>query len=329
MTKQPESVGRRLVQAVALVTGVTMAAAGILLVLTAAGVTSVGASHQDEAEIAGAQVVAAAAAAAVDAAGPAIATRAASLRPSGPGTVSVLALAAPGEATADRSVYVYRPAVPDSADLPVVYFLHGVPGGPDDVFAAGLASYLNTAFLNGMAPFVVASPDGNGDSHDDTEWADAWNGSDRIETFLVDTVIPAVEGTHPRDGAHRAIAGDSMGGYGALNIAMRHPGVFTQVVSIAGYFHVDDPASMFDNQSDLVDANSPDQHPDAARGLQILLVDGTSESDPVIQGESQRMSQLLDDHDIPNQLVMAPGDDSYEFVASQFGAVTAFLEKGF
>ena len=57
--------------------------------------------------------------------------------------------------------------------------------------------------------------------------------------------IPAVEGAHMRDAAHRAIAGFSMGGYGAMNIAMQDPGVFGQVVSIAGYFVVDDLSGMF------------------------------------------------------------------------------------
>ena len=48
-----------------------------------------------------------------------------------------------------------------------------------------------------------------------------------------------------RDAAHRAIAGFSMGGYGAMNIAMQNPGVFGQVVSIAGYFVVNDLSGMF------------------------------------------------------------------------------------
>jgi hypothetical protein len=45
-----------------------------------------------------------------------------------------------------------------------------------------------------------------------------------------DTTDPAVEGTHMRDAAHRAIAGFSTGGHGVTNIAMRNRGVFGQVV---------------------------------------------------------------------------------------------------
>jgi hypothetical protein len=67
---------------------------------------------------------------------------------------------------------------------------------------------------------VLAVPDGNGSHHRDTEWADAGDGSDRVEDRLLREVIPAVEGSHRRDAAHRAIGGFSMGGYGSINLAL-------------------------------------------------------------------------------------------------------------
>lgn len=240
----------------------------------------------------------------------------------GPGKVSIIQVAG-------REVDVYRPAVPDAATLPVVYFLHGVPGTASDVFNAGLTAALDQAFASGSAPFVVASPDGNGDQHDDTEWANAVDGSDQLETFVINKVIAAVEGNAPRDAAHRAIAGDSMGGYGAMNLALRHPGVFSQVVSLAGYFHVDDPEGVFGDQAAVIAANSPDQHVAAATGLHILLADGTEESDPAIEGESQRFADLLTKAGIPVTLHLEPGGDTWTFASSQFGLMTQFLETGF
>src|SRR5690242_11316122 len=47
---------------------------------------------------------------------------------SGPGTVQLLELPSGDADGRTREVWVYRPAVPDSATLPVVYFLHGYPG---------------------------------------------------------------------------------------------------------------------------------------------------------------------------------------------------------
>jgi len=85
--------------------------------------------------------------------------------------------------------------------------------------AAAVDNYLK----HGGTPLVVAAPDGNSPIHSDTEWGDASDGSDSVESFFLGTVIRAVEGAHRRDAGHRAIAGFSMGGYGAMNTALRHP----------------------------------------------------------------------------------------------------------
>ena len=125
----------------------------------------------------------------------------------------------------------------------------------------GLAKQVQSYVADGGSPFVLAVPDGNASHHDDTEWADAADGSDRVEDRLMDEVIPAVEGGHRRDAAHRAIGGFSMGGYGSMNLALRHPAVFGAVASISGYFHVDDPSHMFGDREDLIAANRPDREP--------------------------------------------------------------------
>jgi S-formylglutathione hydrolase FrmB len=141
-------------------------------------------------------------------------------------------------------------------------------------------------------------------------------------------VIPAVERSHPRNRAHRAIAGFSMGGYGAMNLALRHRNLFRQVVSIAGYFHVDDPSRMFAGNARLIAANSPDRHVAAARGLRIMLTDGSRDGQRVVAGESQRFAALLRAAHIPVTLSLPDGGHTWAFVASQFSAVEGFLEQG-
>ena len=223
---------------------------------------------------------------------------------------------------------MYRPAVSDSPTLPVVYFLHGVPGSAQDVFGAGLAQALDDAFIHAAPPFVLASPDGNGIHHEDTEWADAVDGSDQIETRLLDAVIPAVEGTNPRDRAHRAIAGFSMGGYGAINLAERHTDVFSQVVSIAGYFHVNDPGGMFGTDPSTIDANSPDRRIMALTDTRILLTDGQDDQEPVVRGEASRFDTVLRAAGIEHRTVLAPGVHDFAFLTSQFPPMIDFLEQG-
>ena len=241
------------------------------------------------------------------------------------GTREVLHVPLPGSTTT-RDVDVYRPAVPDSADIPVLYFLHGFPGTAADVFGAGLPKLVDRLIAAGYPPFVLVAPDGNGVSHHDTEWANAVDGTDQFETFVTGPVIRAVEGSHVRDRNHRAIAGFSMGGYGAVNIALHHPDLYSQVIPIAGYFHVDDRSSVFKNELASIDANTPELHLSAARGERILVVDGDQGSDRVVKGESGLFYQQLIAAHVPASYEKLPGDHSWAFVASAFPDVMRFLE---
>ena len=69
----------------------------------------------------------------------------------------------------------------------------------------------------------------------DTEWANTSRG--RFASGVID-LVRSVDSTWPtvRNRAGRAIAGLSMGGYGAVNIALRHLSLFSVVESWSGYF---------------------------------------------------------------------------------------------
>jgi S-formylglutathione hydrolase FrmB len=243
-------------------------------------------------------------------------------------TLSVLQLRSPDLSGGEREVWVYRPNVPDTETLPVLYVLHGQPGKPEEVFTRRVCSYLDAQTEAGVTPFVVVAPDGNGAAHPDSEWADSEDGKDRLESFLTDVVIPAVEGSHPRDRNHRAIAGFSMGGYGAANLALRHPNLFGQLVSIAGYYHVDDPDHVFGNDPELIKANSPDQNIDSAQNLHIMLLDFEDEDLPLVRGESARFHQLLKSAGILSTLTYAPGNHDISYALDQWPTEVAFLEVG-
>jgi S-formylglutathione hydrolase FrmB len=225
-------------------------------------------------------------------------------------------------------VYVWRPDVAETRTLPVLYFLHGVPSDPKTIVDyEGLAKQVESYVAGGGTPFVLAVPDGNGRHHDDTEWANAADGSDRVEDRVMDEVIPAVEGAHRRDAAHRAIGGFSMGGYGSTNLALRHPDVFGAVASISGYFHVDDPSGMFGDRPDVIAANSPDRALAAARRLRIFLAAAADETDPVVKGEPQRFKALLDDAGVPATLDVRPGGHDWDYVRSVLPDAFAFLAQ--
>ncbi|MDQ3367873.1 MAG: S-formylglutathione hydrolase [Myxococcota bacterium] len=60
-------------------------------------------------------------------------------------------------------------------------------------------------------------------------WAETY----RMETHVVDELRAAVERSFPVAGDRRGIVGHSMGGHGALTLALRHPGVYQSVSALA------------------------------------------------------------------------------------------------
>ena len=240
------------------------------------------------------------------------------------GTVSVLQIRGPSDQQ-PHPVRVWRPPGPDTATIPVLYFLHGYPGVARDPFGYGLAQMLNKLLQEGYPPFVFASIDGNGERHPDTEWANSYDGRELVMDRVVDAVLPAVEGTHMRDAAHRAIAGFSMGGYGAMNIAMQYPGVFGQVVSVAGYFMVNDLSEMFGDVPPVVARNTPSAHPWRARGMQVLLDEDAAEPNSLIAGQAARMSGLLRKYGVPVTVRIQPGTHDWAYAMSALRQAFTFL----
>jgi len=237
------------------------------------------------------------------------------LRPHRPG------LAGPSE------VWVYRPHGKDRAGLPVFYYLHGNPGQPSDLFRDGLKGIMDRYIAGGGRPFVLAAPDGNSSRHSDTEWGDASDGSDFVESFFLHTVIGKVEAAHPRNAAHRAIGGFSMGAFGAVNIALQHPKLFGQIVSVAGYFSLDDPSHMFATaQSRLL--NTPQTNIAQARGKRILLLDGSGEGLPLVRGQSADFDAALARAGVPAALYLARGRHDAAYEIRQMGVIQHFLAIG-
>jgi S-formylglutathione hydrolase len=60
-------------------------------------------------------------------------------------------------------------------------------------------------------------------------WASHW----RMESYLVQELLPAVWAGAPVRAGATGLFGHSMGGHGALTLALRHPGVFTSLSALA------------------------------------------------------------------------------------------------
>lgn len=136
--------------------------------------------------------------------------------------------------------WVYTPPGYDPArsSYPVVYLVHGYPGGPADWFTLGRADRIVDELIRTgtMAPAVVVAPDVNGGGVRDGECLDAAGGP-QVEQWLYSVLVPFVDGgwaTRP-DPAHRVLGGMSAGGFCALDQGLRHPQVWGAIITLEGY----------------------------------------------------------------------------------------------
>lgn len=125
-------------------------------------------------------------------------------------------------------------AGPD-ASLPVLYLLHGLGGTARDWIEAGRLE----ATLDGLIaadevpPMLVVMPGaGDGWYVDNPDPG----GVGRVATALLEDLIPAVEGRWATgtERRARAIVGLSMGGWGAMRLALDRPDLFVAAASLSG-----------------------------------------------------------------------------------------------
>ena len=115
---------------------------------------------------------------------------------------------------------------------PVIYHLHGAgakyTSGTDKIetpYAAYMAS--------GKLPeSIIVFPDGNLDSF----WANSYDGSVLIETNVIKELVPYIDATYRTIATResRAIQGFSMGGFGAMEYAVKFPSLFGTAVGLDG-----------------------------------------------------------------------------------------------
>jgi putative tributyrin esterase len=128
----------------------------------------------------------------------------------------------------DRDM-VYRVLLPTKImagqKLPVVYLLHGGGGGFRD-----WSNYSDVARYAERG-LILVMPEGHSSYYTNS----AGSPQDRYEDYIVKDLILDVESRFPvavgRE--NRAIAGVSMGGYGAVKIALRFPGLFVFAAGIS------------------------------------------------------------------------------------------------
>jgi len=107
--------------------------------------------------------------------------------------------------------------------FPVVYLLHG--GGGD------FREWSNDSNVGDFAEkgLILVMPEGESSYY--TNSVD--RPGDRFEDYIVRDVVAEVEAKFPVDESRRAIVGVSMGGFGAIKLALKHPDLYRFVGALS------------------------------------------------------------------------------------------------
>jgi enterochelin esterase-like enzyme len=142
-----------------------------------------------------------------------------------------------------RPAYVYLPpgyGAPVNAHryYPVVYLIHGYPGGAADwVEAADLRHTLDALIATRrIPPLIAVTPDANGGWTHDSECLNQVGGP-QVASYLTQTVVSYTD-AHFRaltGRADRVLGGASSGGYCALNLGLHHQDEYSALLAFEPY----------------------------------------------------------------------------------------------
>ena len=114
-----------------------------------------------------------------------------------------------------------------SRRYPVLYYLHGLGDNQQMFLRAGGLNMVEDLWEHGqIGEFLIVTPDGGA-----SFYINSRDGREHYEDFLIREFIPGIEIRYriAPGREYRGIAGISMGGYGALRTAFRHPELFASV----------------------------------------------------------------------------------------------------
>ena len=182
-----------------------------------------------------------------------------------------------------------------STRYPVVYLLPGSSGSANVWMKGGdIANQMDTLLAQGkVRPMILVSPQERPGPYTvkGTGYVDGPLGNWATYTTqdLVNKIDSNYRTVQSKDG--RAIAGNSEGAYGAMNLGLKNPSKYGVIGSFSGYFTIDkkDLSRIFEGDQSLADENSP----------QLYL--------PQLEGELPAIYLLIGNEDKHNV------EENYEF----------------
>ena len=234
----------------------------------------------------------------------------------------------------DMTFSVYLP--PQPGPRPVVWYLSGLTCTHANVTEKG--EYRAACAEHGLI-FVAPDTSPRGDGvPDDSEYdlgqgagfyvdatQEPWAQSFRMWTYVSEELPALVAAEFPADLARQAITGHSMGGHGALTLALRHPGRFR---SVSAFAPIVAPGEVPWGQKALRAYLGEDRAEWRRHDAVALIEDGArvpellvdvGDADPFLRQElrPELLERACADAGIPLTLRLQPGyDHSYYFIST-------------
>jgi enterochelin esterase-like enzyme len=121
---------------------------------------------------------------------------------------------------------------------PVLYLLHGHGGSETDWVKVGKADSIANKLMEAKSipEMIVVMPDGRNDY-----FLNTFDGKFRYEDYFIKEFLPFIDSTYRTkpERASRALAGLSMGGYGASLYGLKHADMFSTVVGLSAAIRTD------------------------------------------------------------------------------------------
>jgi S-formylglutathione hydrolase FrmB len=226
-------------------------------------------------------------------------------------------------------------------DYPVVFFLHGANENEKRWSTRGRTDLmLDQMIADGeIGEFIVAIPFGENSFYTNSVSGERW------EDMVTEEFMPMIEADHRALGtrAGRAISGVSMGGYGALKLAMKNPGLFGSVSAHSAMLLDDLESTMirpdlrqlylalFDEIFGVSesmaswDANNPlgIAREVALDGMKIYFDCGTEDQYGFFTGAEQ-LHDILDSRSIDHEFYLYPGRHGWDYAREHTAAALKF-----
>lgn len=136
------------------------------------------------------------------------------------------------------TVYVPKGGDGSGPAYPVLYLFHGMNGDHMAWEEKGrVVEMTDSAIRAGVIrPFIIVMPNAYNSFFVDGFYLLDGEPGNKYETFFFTRLVPYIEANYPvmKDRAHTAVAGLSMGGYGASLYAFKYPGKFCFSYSMSG-----------------------------------------------------------------------------------------------